>query len=373
MSANFAYTNIRDFSFILQEWLPCEEIFSYKEFAGYYAKEDIESVLVPILKMSKKIIEPANEDSEKNPVRYEKGKVITPPLTGPIYKKLQQEGWGTSNIDDSQGAMVLPSILLSMCTEMFSAAYPALMPFLEITTDAAQVIQSFASDELKRMFLPKMMDGSWTGTMGLTEPSAGSDVGDIITKAFPTDDPRIFKIKGQKLFITGADNNFTDNIVNLFLARVEGAVPGTAGISLFLIPKYWVNEDGTQEAEINDIQTTGIEHKLGLHGSPTCTVSMGESNNCRGWIIGKNPLQNDGNGDGMALMFQLMNDARMATGLFGTALIANAFYNARDYCKERIQGRLINDPKGDRVAIINHEDIKRTLLMEKHMLKPCAP
>jgi alkylation response protein AidB-like acyl-CoA dehydrogenase len=213
------------------------------------------------------------------------------------------------------------------------------------------------------MFLPKMMDGTWSGTMCLTEPTAGSDVGDILSKAYPTDDPRIFKIKGNKIFITGGDNDFTENIIHLYLARIEGARPGTKGISLFVVPKYWVNEDGSLED--NDVQTTGVEHKLGQHGSVTASLSMGENNNCRGWLLGVDPRENDGKGEGMAQMFQMMNLARMETGHAGLSCIANAFYNARDYAKERIQGRPLTNPKADRITIINHEDIRRTLLMGK--------
>lgn len=363
MSANFAYLNTRDLKFIIKEWLPTEQIFNYPRFSDYYSKDDVDSVLDPCHKMAKELLEPANEDSEKNPCRFENGKVTTPPTFGPLFKQLQSEGWGTSNIDKSEDAMVLPHILHSAIWEMFGAANPAFGPYVELTSGAAGLIQSFATDDLKKMFLPKMMDGTWSGTMCLTEPTAGSDVGDILSKAYPTDHPRIFKIKGNKIFITGGDNDFTENVIHLFLARIEGALPGTAGISLFIVPKYWVNEDGSLED--NDVQTTGIEHKLGQYGSVTASLSFGENNNCRGWLLGINPLENEGKGEGMKQMFQMMNGARLATGMMGLACIANAFYNARDYCKERIQGRPITNPKGDRVTIINHEDIRRTLLMGK--------
>ncbi|MEN6460178.1 MAG: acyl-CoA dehydrogenase [Syntrophomonas sp.] len=363
MSANFAYQNTRDFEFILQEWLPTEQIFSYPHFADYYSKEDIKSVLAPILKMSKEVVEPTNEDGDSHPVKLENGKVTLPPTFGPLFKMLQSEGWGTSNIDESEDAMVLPHILHSMVWEMLQAANPTFAPYIVLTSGAAGLIQSFASEEVKALFLPKMMDGTWTGSMCLTEATAGSDVGDILSKAYPTEDSRIFKIKGSKIFITGGDNDFTNNVIHLYLARVEGARPGTAGISLFVVPKLWINEDGSLED--NDVITTGVEHKLGQHGSCTAALAMGENDNCRGWLLGKNPLDNDGVGEGMAQMFQMMNMARMETGHMSLSCIANAFYNARDYTKERIQGRLMTDPKAGRTTIINHEDIKRTLLMGK--------
>ncbi|MDI9467101.1 MAG: acyl-CoA dehydrogenase [Syntrophomonadaceae bacterium] len=363
MSANFAYLNTRDLKFIVKEWLPTERIFAYPRYADYYSKDDVDAILDPCLKMAKELIEPTNEDGDKNPVTFENGKVKLPESFGPLYKQLQSEGWGTSNIDESEGAMVMPHILFSMVWEMFCAANPAFGPYIILTSGAAGLIQTFGDDKLKKMFLPKMMDGSWTGTMCLTEPTAGSDVGDILSKAYPTDDPRIFKIKGQKIFITGGDNDFSENIIHLYLARVEGAKPGTRGISLFVVPKYWVNEDGSLED--NDVITTGVEHKLGQHGSCTAALSFGENDNCRGWLLGIDPRENDGKGEGMAQMFQMMNMARMETGHAGLSCIANAFYNARDYAKDRIQGRPLTNPKGDRVTIINHEDIRRTLLMGK--------
>ncbi|NLM88274.1 MAG: acyl-CoA dehydrogenase [Syntrophomonadaceae bacterium] len=363
MSANFAYLNTRDLKFIVKEWLPTERIFAYPRYADYYSKDDVDAILDPCLKMAKELIEPTNEDGDKNPVTFENGKVKLPESFGPLYKQLQSEGWGTSNIDESEGAMVMPHILFSMVWEMFCAANPAFGPYIILTSGAAGLIQTFGDDKLKKMFLPKMMDGSWTGTMCLTEPTAGSDVGDILSKAYPTDDPRIFKIKGQKIFITGGDNDFSENIIHLYLARVEGAKPGTRGISLFVVPKYWVNEDGSLED--NDVITTGVEHKLGQHGSCTAALSFGENDNCRGWLLGIDPRENDGRGEGMAQMFQMMNMARMETGHAGLSCIANAFYNARDYAKDRIQGRPLTNPKGDRVTIINHEDIRRTLLMGK--------
>lgn len=362
MASNFAYQNTRDFEFILQEWLPTEIIFSYPQFADYYSKDDVKSVLEPIRKMCKELIEPLNEVGDSTPVRFENGKVIIPPGFGDLFHKLQEEGWGTSNLDDSEDAMVLPSLYYAMVNEMVAAASPMFMPYVGLTTGAAELIQAFGSEEVKEMFLPNMMDGTWAGTMCLTEPTAGSDVGDILSKAFPTDDPRIYKIKGNKIFITGGDNDFTENLVHLYLARVEGARPGTAGISLFAVPKYWVNEDGSLSD--NDVQSTGVEHKMGQHGSATVALSMGENNNCRGWLLG-NPPGEDGKGEGMAQMFQCMNFARLGTGLLGLSCTANAYYNTREYCKERVQGRPLTNPKGERVTIINHEDIRRTLMLLK--------
>jgi len=362
MSANFAYLNTRDFEFIAQEWLPTEQVLAYEEFRDYYSKEDVRSILEPYRKMCKEVIEPTNEEGNNTPCTFENGKVTTPPSFGPLFHQLQQDGWGTANIGYGEDALTMPNFLFAMTQEMTAAANPAFMPYIGLTTGAAELIEAFADEDLKEMFLPKMMDGTWSGTMCLTEPTAGSDVGDILSKAYPTDDPRIYKIKGQKIFITGGDNDFTENIIHLYLARCEGAREGTAGISLFIVPKYWVNEDGSLTD--NDVQTTGIEHKMGQHGSVTAALAMGENDNCRGWLIG-DPPDETGKAKGMAQMFQCMNFARLGTGLLGLAVSANAIYNAREYTKERVQGRPLTDMKGARIPIIQHEDIRRTLMHGK--------
>jgi len=363
MTANFAYMNTRDLEFIIQEWLPSERVFNYEKFRDYYSKEDIRAFLAPILKMAKEVVEPTNTDGDQNPVRLVNGKVELPRSFGPLFKKLQSEGWGTSNIDRSEDSYVMPHLLNGAVMELLCAANPAFYPYILLTSGSADLIQTFGTEEVKEMFLSKMMDGTWAGTMCLTEPSAGSDVGDILSKAYPTNEPGIFNIKGQKIFITGGDNDFTENIIHLYLARVEGAKAGTGGISLFVVPKFWVNADGSLSD--NDVITTGVEHKLGQHGSCTAALSFGENGNCRGWLLGKNPLENEGRGEGMVQMFQMMNLARMETGHMAHCCVANAFYNVRDYARERIQGRPFTNPRGDRTAIINHEDIRRTLIMGK--------
>ncbi|MDO4540727.1 MAG: acyl-CoA dehydrogenase [Syntrophomonadaceae bacterium] len=367
MSANFAYLNTRELKFILQEWLPTEEIFAYPKFADYYSKEDVASVLDPCMKIAKEQLEPSNEEGNAVGCKFENGSVTTPPSFGPLFHMLQGEGWGTANFNEAEDAMVLPKILFLAVWEMFGAANPSLYPYILLTSGAFGLIQSFGSEYVKGLFEEKMMDGTWAGAMCLTEPTAGSDVGDILSKATPTDDPRIFNIKGNKIFITGGDNDFTENIIHLYLARVEGARPGTGGISLFAVPKLWVNEDGSLED--NDVETTGIEHKLGQYGSITASLAFGENGKCRGWLLGKNPLDNDGKGEGMSQMFQMMNEERLYTAQLGYALTANAFYNAREYCKERIQGRPFTNPRGERQTLIHHEDIKRTLLMGKAIVE----
>lgn len=361
MAFNWAY-NTRDFEFILQEWLPTERIFAYERFRDYYSKDDIKMIIDPVFKIAKEMIAPANDDGEAQPARFENGKVILPESFAKIFHYIQENGFGSSNFDEkAEGA--LPLVVYAAIQEMLASANPGWAPYVALTTGAAGLIQAFADEKLKEIFLPKMFSGQWSGTMCLTEPTAGSDVGDILTKAYPTEHPRIFKIKGSKQFITGVEHDMCENIVNMVLARVEGARPGTQGISLFIVPKYWVNEDGSLED--NDIQALGVEHKMGMKGSATTAVTFGENNNCRGWLLGVDPRENDGKGEGMAQMFKMMNEARAQTGHVAQAITANAYFNAAQYAKERVQGRPITNPKGDRVAIINHEDIKRMLLNAK--------
>ena len=280
---------------------------------------------------------------------------------------MQANGWGTGNIDE-EAEMTLPCTMLTAVGEMMSAANPSFSPYIALTTGAAGLFQTFGDEHLKKMFLPKMMDGTWSGTMCLTESSAGSDVGDILSKAYPTDDPRIYKIKGSKIFITGGDGDHVENIIHLYLARIEGAVPGTKGISLFVVPKYWVNEDGSLEP--NDVETVGVEHKLGLKGSSTAALAVGDNNGCRGWLLGSYDAEAKV-GQGMAQMFQMMNEERLNTGMFALSVTANAYWNAVAYCKERVQGRLLTNPKAGRTQIINHEDIKRMMLLNKAITEAC--
>ncbi len=361
MSANYAY-GTRELKFALKEWLPMEQIFAYDRYKDYYTKDDIDTMVDQVNKISKEMIAPTNDDV---PVRLENGQVYVNPEFRKLFKYVQENGWGTSNIDH-HGEGTLPITLVCALGEMMGAANPSFAPYIGLTTGAAGLIQSFADEDLKAIFLPKMFDGTWSGTMCLTEPTAGSDVGDILSRAYPTDDPRVYKIKGSKIFITGGDGDHVDNIIHLYLARIEGGKPGTSGISLFIVPKYWVNPDGSLEP--NDVETAGVEHKLGIKGSSTAALSVGENNNCRGWLLGAFDKET-GKGQGMAQMFQMMNEERHVTGMAAYSVAANAYWNSAAYCKDRIQGRLLTNPKGGRTQIINHEDVKRMLLLNKSTIE----
>lgn len=358
MASNFLYST-RDHRFILKEWLDMEKVLSYDFYKDYYSVDDIDMILEQALKVAKEVVAPSRDDNEPNGATFADGKVTVPQSFKDAYWFLQQNGWGASNEDlECEGA--LPNTLFRACGEYSAGANAALMPYVLATAGAARLVQSFGNDKVKGLFQEKMFSGEWAGTMCLTEPNAGSDVGDLLTKAYPTDQEGVYKIKGTKCFITGGEQDITENIVHLVLARVEGARPGTKGISLFAVPKMWVDDDGNIVGP-NDVQCVGIEHKMGIKGSATCVMSFGDENNCRGYLLG-NPPDEEGRGEGMAQMFQMMNGARMETGHAALAETAVAFHNAANYAIERIQGRPITNPKSDRVQIIKHEDVRRMLL-----------
>jgi len=365
MASNYAYKT-RDLKFVLKEWLPTAEVFAYDKYKDYYSVDDIEMLIDQIDKIAREVMAPTNDDGEKTPVYFENGKVYLPESFKTLFKYIQENGWGTSNVDDVEGS--LPFVITCAVNEFMTGVNPAFMPYIALTTGAAGLIQSFASKYLKDTFLPKMMDGTWAGTMCLTEATAGSDVGDILSKAFPTEDTRIYRIKGSKIFITGGDGDHVENVIHLLLARIEGAAPGTKGISLFIVPKYWVNDDGSLEP--NDVETAGVEHKMGMKGSATAALSFGDNNGCRGWLLGTYDTENKA-GQGMAQMFQMMNEERLLTGSAAMGVASNAYWNAAAYCKERVQGRLMTNPKAGRTQIINHEDVKRMLMVSKATMEAC--
>lgn len=365
MAAKYSY-NTRDMKFILKEWLPVEEVFNYDKYRDYYSKDDLDMLLDQMNKVARDVIAPTNDEGENNPPHIEDGKVVGPSVYRETFKYYQANGWGTSNVDNTAGT--LPEILISCMAEMMCAASPAFMYYPTLTTGAARLIQFFGSDMQKEKFLPPMMDGSWSGTMCITEPHAGSDIGEITARAYPTEEEDIYKLKGNKIFISAGDGDHADNIIHMYLARIPGAKKGTKGLSLFIVPKYWVNDDGSLEP--NDVACTGLEHKFGIRGCATASLSFGEEDACRGYILG-NPPGEDGIGQGIMQMFEMMNKERMESGVACTALSANEYWNVKEYAKERVQGSLLSNPGAGRVPIIEHEDIKRMLLLNKSTTEAC--
>ncbi len=367
MASNFLQST-RDHRFILKEWLDMNKVFECERFKDAYGMDDIEFILDNALKVAKEVIAPTNDDGDTQHAVFENGKVTVPESFKDAYFFVQENGLGSSNKDHNDES-ALPMSILSCTNEYLMGANAAFCPYFLATSGSAGLIQSFGSQELKDLFLPKMFSGQWSGTMDLTEPIGGSDVGELLTRAYPTDTPGVFKIKGTKCFITGGDQDITENIVHLTLARIEGAKKGTRGISLFVVPKYWPDASG-EAGEFNDVNCAGIEHKLGLRGSATAVVSFGEENNCRGYLLG-DPPDAEGNAYGMAQMFQMMNEERLVTGHAALATAAVAYNNAVQYALQRIQGRLLSDPKAGRVPIIKHEDVRRMLMYQKSIIEAC--
>ncbi len=366
MSYKYAY-NTRDIKFILKEWLPIDEILVYDRYKDYWSKEDLDVIIDQVRQIAAEVIAPTAEDGELYGVRFEDGQAYIPPSFHKVYRFLQEQGWGTSNFGHhTEGA--LPLTVINLLIEIMSAANPAFMPYLNTGMGVVDIIQEYASKEIQAMFLPKLLDGTWSGTMCITEPTSGSDAGDLLSRAIPTDDPRIYNIVGQKIFITCGDRDDVENIIHMYLARVVGAAPGSKGVSLFVVPKFWVNEEGS--LSFNDVQCIGVEHKMGLKGSSTAQLVLGENHGCRGWIVG-NPPDETGAGQGIAQMFNMMNEARLDTGRLSTAVTANAYWNAKDYGKERIQGRPLTNPKTGRVTINQHEDVKRMYMVNKATTEAC--
>ncbi len=360
-ATNFLF-DTREIKFVIKEWLDTEKLLACDEYKDYYTVDDLDAFLEVAYKIARDVVAPANGDADAIGAQFKDGKVYLPESMKKAFYTVNEAGMGASAFEYKEEGH-LPRLFSCFQNEMLTAAAPCMVLLWITGGSAADVIESYGDEALKARVLPKMFSGEWGGTMNLTEPAAGSDVGALTTKAYPTDTPGLYKIKGTKCFISAGDSDLFDNIIHLVLARTEGAREGTAGISLFAVPKNRFDNDGNI-TEWNDVTTVGIEHKMGLHGSATCTLSYGENNDCYGWLIGKAPGE-DGKGSGLSQMFMRMNESRLTTGMMALSVAGEAYYNAREYAKIRVQGTRFTDPKGPRVPIIEHEDVKRMLLRQK--------
>ncbi|HHW61754.1 MAG TPA: acyl-CoA dehydrogenase [Syntrophomonadaceae bacterium] len=361
MPSNFM-NSTRDHKFILKEWLDLNAVLTTERFKDGYTLDDIDFILDNALKGAKEVVAPSCEEADQIGSIYEDGHAYMPESCKEAYHFIQQNGFCSSNKNKNDPSAVPLCVMWSMMEYMIGAN-PHLGTILAGPAAAGEIIEEFGSDYLKDLYLEKMFSGEWTATMCLTEPAAGSDVGDMTTKAYPTDEPGVYHVKGTKCFISHAENGVCDNTIHLVLARIEGAAPGTRGLSLFIIPQYLSDTEGNL-LEHNDVSVSGIEHKLGLKGNPTCVLNFGEENKCIAYLLG-DPPGKDGRGAGMRQMFRVMNEERLMTGHGALSLSAVAYHNAAAYCQERIQGRPFTNPKGDRVPIIQHEDVRRMLMFQK--------
>ncbi len=367
--SNWLYQT-RDITFQIKEWLSMDKLLTLDAYKEFYGIDDIDNFLDVNNKVCRDLMCPANKDADEPGAKYVGGNehaVVTPDSFKKVYKAVQEAS--VAQQFGFRGEGKIPLAWYAPILEMQTAASPSIVMFWCLTQGAITVLQEYGTQKQQDLFMPKMISGEWCGTMGLTEPGAGSEVGAVQSKAFPTDTPGKYKLTGTKCFITSGDHDLAENIIHLMLAKTPGAKEGTAGISLFLVPKFWVNEDGSVGAW-NDVTTMNIEHKLGIHGSSTCTLSMGENNNCYGWMVGEKEVV-DGKAVGMKQMFAYMNEERLNTGLFSLGCIGAAYYAALDYTKVRVQSKHSTNPKGPSVRIIEHEDVRRMLLFQKSIMEAC--
>ncbi|HKS63083.1 MAG TPA: acyl-CoA dehydrogenase [Xanthobacteraceae bacterium] len=315
---------------------------------GDLTEADVDAVLEEAGKFASTVIAPLNTVGDRHGTPLKDGKVTMPPGWKEAYTAWAQGGWNGLAASADWGGQGLPHALNSACIEMWNSASMAFGIGPVLTMGAIEALDRHGADALKAKYLEKLTTGEWMGTMQLTEPQAGSDVGALRARAERAADGS-YRITGSKIFITYGEHDLTDNIIHFVLARLPDAPPGTKGISLFLVPKFFVQDDGAI-GERNDARCHSVEHKLGIHGSPTCTMVYGDNGGATGWLVGEENR-------GLNCMFTMMNNARLAVGLQGVAIAERATQQAMAYANERRQGRA-----GGNGAIINHPDVRRMLL-----------
>jgi alkylation response protein AidB-like acyl-CoA dehydrogenase len=316
----------------------------------------VSAVMEEMGKFCDNVIAPLNEGSDRQGAVLENGVVRTSPGFKEAYSQYVEGGWNSLAFPEEWGGQGLPQTLAIALIDSLNAASMSFAIGTTLTTGAVKAVMHAGTDEQKRLYLEKMVSGEWMGTMNLTEPQAGSDLSAVRAKAEPVGDGR-YKISGQKIFITYGDHDFTDNIVHLVLARLPDAPPGTAGISMFIVPKVHVNEDGSLGAR-NDVQCIKLEEKMGLHGSPTAVMAYGENGECYGTLLGEEHK-------GLKNMFVMMNAARLDVGLQGVGVAERAYQRALAFSLERKQGRAPGVRSGDMIPIYEHADVRRMLYSMK--------
>ncbi|HMA85760.1 MAG TPA: acyl-CoA dehydrogenase [Desulfosalsimonadaceae bacterium] len=348
----------RDIDFVLYEQFEIENLTQHERYSDMNRKM-FDMILTEARNFAIKEVLPLNEEGDRVGLVFENNQVKVPESFHRAYKLMREGEWIAMTEDPEIGGQGMPHSIAQAAAEYIVGADFSFSAFGYATHGAAKMIEIFGTDKQKEMFLGKMYSGQWTGTMVLTEPEAGSDVGNLTTTAVKNDDGT-YSINGNKIFITAGEHDLAENIVHPVLARIEGAPAGTKGISLFIVPKVWVNVDGSLGAP-NDVVCTGIEEKLGIHASPTCQLAFGGKGNCRGLLLGEE-------NKGMKVMFHMMNEARLGVGALGLFNASNAYLYALNYARERVQGRDLAEalnPDAESVAIIKHPDVRRMLMWMK--------
>ncbi len=345
---------LRDMKFVIKELgalhavagLPgCEEV----------TPDLVDAVLEEAGKFAAGVLSPLNGPGDRAGCKLENGVVTTPPGFKQAYRQFREAGWPALGGDPEFGGQGLPHALSGMVSEIWNSANMSFCLCPMLSNGALNAIKRHGSEQQKRTYLEKLVSGAWTGTMNLTEPQAGSDLSAVRTRAVP--DGERYRLHGTKIFITYGEHDFAENIVHLVLARTPEAPEGVKGISLFVVPKHLVNADGSVGAR-NDVKCVSIEHKLGIHASPTCVMAFGEKEGAIGYLVGEENR-------GLEYMFTMMNLARLEVGIEGVAIAERAYQRALDYARQRVQGREIGARSGERVTIIHHPDVRRMLMSMK--------
>jgi len=345
---------LRELRFVLEELLQADTLGACPEFADY-SNELAGSILTEAGRFAETVLEPLNRPGDEQGARWTPDGVVAAPGFRDAYRQFAEGGWPQLGAAPQYGGQSVPQVLVTAVQEIWASANLAFKLCPMLTHGAVHALELCGSEAQKQRFLPKMVSGEWTGTMNLTEPQAGSDLGQIRTRAVPDGDH--YRLFGQKIFITWGDHDCTSNIIHMVIARIEGAASGVRGISLFIVPKVLVNEDGSLSAP-NEVRCVSIEHKLGIHASPTCVLAYGDRDGAIGYLIGE-PNR------GLEYMFVMMNAARLSVGLEGYAVGERAFQRALEWASTRIQGKPpVEQAKGP-VPIIHHPDIKRMMLTMK--------
>lgn len=343
---------VRDISFTLNQVIGLADIAKLRGFEEA-TPDMIEAILEESAKFTGDVLAPLNWEGDQQGARLnDNGDVTTADGWKEAYEQFRESGWGSLSFNPEFGGQGLPMSVAAAVQEMWHSANMAfgLCPLL--TQGAVDAIESHASEEMKQRYLPKMVEGVWTGTMNLTEPQAGSDLAAVRTTATPDGDQ--FRIKGQKIYITYGEHDLTENIIHLVLARLPDAPEGVKGISLFVVPKFLINEDGSL-GERNDVRCISLEKKLGIHASPTCVMSYGDEDGAIGYLVGEA-------NQGLMYMFTMMNQARHAVGVEGYGIAERSYQQALSYAKDRKQGKTLLGKNSDDQGIVNHPDVRRILM-----------
>lgn len=348
---------VKDMRFTLEQIAGLAELAALPGLENAEA-ETVAAVLEEAAKFTGGVLSPLNRGGDQHGAKLDNGVVRTAPGFAAAYRQYAEAGWNGMPFAEEYGGGNMPWAVALAVQEMVSASNMSFSLCPLLTQGAIDAIQSHGTDEQRALYLPKLVSGEWTATMNLTEPQAGSDVGALKSKAVPVGDGS-YKITGSKIFITFGEHDMADNIVHLVLARLPDAPAGTKGISLFIVPKFIPDAAG-KPGKRNDLRVVSLEHKLGIHASPTCVMSYGDNNECIGWLLGAE-------NQGMRCMFTMMNNARLGVGAQGLAIAERAYQQALDYAEQRKQGRHPGMNAEQHVAIIEHADVRRSLMLMRSM------